>query len=101
MQIPLSDAIEQIREEIRVAQLSAKDKEIIFTPEKIDLEFGVNFRAEATGSGKFKILALIDLSTEAKASRESEHRVRITLSVTDQFGNSLKIASGKVPTSLP
>jgi len=43
-QIRLSEAIEQLREELRQAVLEG-DNDIVFTPNNIDVEFGVNFTA--------------------------------------------------------
>jgi hypothetical protein len=101
MQIPLSDAIRQLRDELREAILEGKDQDIIFTPNGIDIELGVTFSAEAKASGGFKLLAFLDLSAEAKAGRESQHKIKLSLSVADKDGQPLKVRSDTLPEDLP
>ena len=101
MQIPLSDAIQQLRDELRVAVLEGKDKDIVFTPNSIDIELAVNFTAEEKVGGGFKLLAFLDLSAEAKAGRESQHKIKLSLSVADKSGKPIKVRSDKVPKGLP
>jgi hypothetical protein len=91
MQIPLVDAIQQLRDQLREAVLEGQDQDIIFTPRGIDIELGINFSVEAQASGGFKLLAF--LSTEAKAHRESQHKIKLKLSVADKKGNPLKVRS--------
>jgi hypothetical protein len=101
MQIPLSDAIQQLRDELRKAILEGKDQDIIFTPNGIDIELGVSFSAEAKAGGGFKVLALLDLSADAQMNRESQHKIKLSLSVADKDGRPLKVRSDVVPEDLP
>ena len=101
MQIPLSDAIQQLRDELREAILEGKDKDIVFTPNGIDIELAVSFGAEAKVGGGFKLLAFLDLSTEAKLDRESQHKIKLSLSVADKNGQPIKVRSESVPKGLP
>ena len=64
MQIPLSNAIQQLRDQLREAILEGKDKDIVFTPNGIDIELAVSFSAEMKASGGVKLLAFLDLSAE-------------------------------------
>jgi NTP-dependent ternary system trypsin peptidase co-occuring protein len=100
-QIPLSDAIQQLRDELREAILEGKDKDVVFTPNGIDIELSVSFSAEAKAGGGFKILSFLDLSGEAKASRESQHKIKISLSVADKNGQPIKVRSETVRKGLP
>jgi hypothetical protein len=100
MQIPLADAIQQLRDELREAILEGREKDILFTPNGIELELGLSFAAEAKVGGGFKLLAFLDLSTEAKASRESHHKIKLSLSVTDKNGQPIKVRSDAVPKGL-
>jgi Trypsin-co-occurring domain 2 len=93
MQIRLSEAIKQIREELRSAVVEGRGQEVIFQPKTVELEFGVTFEAEASATGGFKILALLDLSTEAKASRSSVHTVKLTLEPLDHDLKPLLVRS--------
>jgi hypothetical protein len=99
--IPLSDAIQQLRDELREAILDGKDQDIVFTPNGIDVELSVSFSAEAKVGGGFKLFAFLDLSGEAKASRESQHKIKISLSVADKAGKPIKVRSDAVRKGLP
>jgi hypothetical protein len=101
MQIPISDAIQQLRDEPRGAILEGKDQDIVFTPNGIELELGVNFSAEAKAGGGVKLLTFLDLSAEAKASRENQHKIKLSLTVADKNGQPIKALSDAVPRGLP
>jgi|SRR5271165_160259 len=101
MSIPLSDAIQELRDELRKAVLEGKDQDIIFTPNSIDIELAVTFATEAKAGGGFKLLTFLDLSTEAKVNRESQHKVKLSLSVANKDGLALKVRSDAVPGDLP
>ncbi len=100
MQVPIAVAIQQLRDELREAILEGKDKDIVFTPNSIDLELGITFATEAKAGGGFKLLTFLDLSTEAKASRESQHKVKLSLSVADNSGQPIKVRLDTVPEGL-
>lgn len=101
MQIPISDALQQLRDELRKAILEGENQDIIFTPKSIDVELGVSFSAEAKAGGGLKILAVIDISAGASATRESQHKVKLSLDVVDKNGQPLKIRSETRPRGLP
>jgi hypothetical protein len=101
MQIPLADAIQQIRDELREAVIEGAGQDIVFTPNGIELELGITFSAEAKGGGGFKLLTFLDLSAEAKAARESQHKIKLSLSVADGQGNPLKVRSDAVRRGVP
>jgi hypothetical protein len=101
LQIPIADAIQQLRDELREAIIEGKDQDIVFTPNGVDLELAVTFGAEAKAGGGFKILAFLDVSAEAKASRESQHKIKLSLSVADKNGQPIKVRSEILPKGLP
>ncbi len=101
MEIPIADAIQQLRDQLREAILEGRDKDIVFTPNGIDVELSVAFKAEATAKGGFKLLAFLDLSAEAQASRESLHKIKLSLGVADKNGEPLKMRSDAIPKGLP
>jgi len=98
--IPLSEAIEQLRDELRTAILEGKDQDIIFTPNAIDIELVVSFSAEDKAGGGFKLLTFIDLSAEAKATRASQHKIKLSLSVADKEGKPIKVLRDEIPEDL-
>jgi Trypsin-co-occurring domain 2 len=101
MQIPIADAIHQLREQLRQAILDGRDQDIVFTPNGVEIELGVNFTTEAEAGGGFKIFAVLDMSTKAGVTRESEHKIKLSLSVADRNGNPLKVRSDAAPRDLP
>ncbi|GLS22044.1 hypothetical protein GCM10007874_50610 [Labrys miyagiensis] len=101
MQISLSDAIQQLRDELRQAILDGKDQDVVFTPNGIDIELVVNFGTEAKVGGGLKLLAFLDVSAEAKVDRQSQHKIKLSLSVADKNGQPIKVRSGTVPMGLP
>ena len=100
MEVPIADAIQQLRDQLREAILEGNNQDVVFTPNGIDLELGVTFGAEAKAGGGFKLLAFLDLSAEAKASRESQHKIKLSLAVADRNGQPLKIRSDALPRGL-
>jgi hypothetical protein len=100
MQIKLTDAIMQLRDELREAILEGENQDIVFTPRGIEMEFAITFGSEVSGKGGAKLLAFLDLSAEAKASGNSQHRVKLTLDVADKNGDPLKVRSQKTPGGL-
>jgi Trypsin-co-occurring domain 2 len=99
--IPLSEALQQIRDELREAIVEGEGQDIVFTPNSIDVELSVKFSVEAKAGGGFKLLAFLDVSTEAKTGRESEHKIKLSLSVADKNGKPIKVRSDAVRKGLP
>jgi hypothetical protein len=100
MQIPLADAIGQLRDELREAVLEGRDTDIVFTPNGVELELGIEFGAEAKAGGGFKLLAFLDLSAEGKTSGKSQHKIKLSLAVADKNGHPIKVQSHAVPKGL-
>ena len=101
MAIKLADAIQQLREQLSEAVQAGQNQGIVFTPTNIDLELAVTFTEEAKAGGGFKLLAFLDLSTEAKVGRESQHKVRLSLAVKKSDGSGLDISSTQPTAGLP
>jgi hypothetical protein len=95
--VPITDAIQQLREELRKAILEGKGQEIVFTPNEIEVELSVSFKAEKEGHGGIKVFAFLDLSASAQAGRESLHKIKLSFSVADSSGNPLKMRSSTIP----
>jgi hypothetical protein len=64
MQIPLSNAIQQLRDQLREAIFEGKDEGHRLHAERIAIELAVSFSAEMKASGGVKLLAFLDLSAE-------------------------------------
>ncbi len=101
MDIPLAQAIQQLREQLRQAVLDGSDQDIVFTPDKIELELAVRFNSEVQVGGGLKLLAFLDVSAEGTASRERQHTLKLSLSVADRDGKPLKVKSTSGASDLP
>ena len=99
--IPIAEAIQQLRDELREAMLEGAGQKIVFTPENIELELGVTFGTEEKAGGGFKLLAFLDLSVEGKAKQESQHKIKLSLNVADSKGQPLKVLSTVKRKGLP
>ncbi len=93
----LTDAVQQLRDELRLAVLDANGEDILFTPEKIEIELAVTFATEVKAGGGVKLLTFLDFSSEAKGSKSQGHKIKINLGIADRDGNPLKIASKRLP----
>lgn len=100
MSISISDAISQLREELRSAILDGQDQDIVFSPNSIEIELGITFATEAKASGGIKNLIFLDISGEGKVNRESQHKIKLSLSVSDKEGKPLKVRADNVPEGL-
>lgn len=100
MAITLTEAIRQLRDDLRQAVLDGQGQDIVFTPATIEVELAVVFETEAKAGGGLKLLTLVDLSGEAKVSRGSQHKIKLTLDVADGEGRPLKVSSNKLPDNL-
>jgi hypothetical protein len=98
--IPIAEAIQQLRDELREAIVDAEEQ-IIFTPENIEVELGVTFGTEEKAGGGFKLLAFLDVSVEGKAKQESQHKIKLSLKVADSKGRPLKVLSTLRRKGLP
>lgn len=101
MQIPISEAIQQLRDDLRQAILEGEGQDIVFTPNSVEIELAVKFTVEAKAGGSFKLLALLDMTADAKASRERQHSIKLSLSVADRDGQPIKIRSRSDARDLP
>jgi hypothetical protein len=48
-----------------------------------------------------RVIAFLDISTEAKTGRESEHKIKLSLSVADKYGKPIKVRSEAARRDLP
>ncbi len=98
--IPIADAIQQLREQLAEAVRRGVHENIVFTPTGIELELAVNFSTEEKAGGGFKLFAFLDVSVEGKAKQESQHKIKLSLSVSDAQGSPLEVRKKGVPARL-
>lgn len=89
--ITLSEAIENIREEIAQAIAKGADKSVKFLMNEIDLELGVEVGTKSSGAGKLDIF-LARLSGETIHADSNVHRIKIKLMPVDEKGEPFVVS---------
>jgi hypothetical protein len=92
MNIPLADALVQLKDELRKAVLESDKETVVFIPDEIELELSVGFEISADAKAGFKIFAIFDTSVDAGGKRTTEHKVTLKLHMSDKQGAPLKIS---------
>lgn len=77
-QVELAQLIRTLREELGKAVAEGEGKGIRFQLENVELELQVTVGLAGKGEGKVKVW-LVEAGGEAKASRESVQRIKLTL----------------------
>jgi hypothetical protein len=95
--IQLSEAISELREELRAAVEKGKHQDIVFTATNVELELSVTFGIEAKVGGGFKLLTFLDLSAETKASDQQAHKVKLQFTVSDRQGKPIEVQDDEKP----
>lgn len=93
MEIELADAVAALRDELLDAAGRATRPGVDFVVGPIELEFGVELKADVKAKSGFKAW-VISADAEGGASRARTHRVKITLTAQDEQGQDLQIHSG-------
>ncbi|MEU3017467.1 trypco2 family protein [Nocardiopsis sp. NPDC007018] len=78
MELRLADAVQTLRGELNQAAEQAKDQDLTFRVGPIQMEFEVQFRADAKARGGFSAWITTG-EVEAGAGRTSTHKVAFTL----------------------
>ncbi|WP_432523004.1 trypco2 family protein [Kineococcus sp. SYSU DK006] len=92
MEIELADAVAAIRDELLTAAGRAAGQEIAFAVGPIEMEFGVELRADAKVKAGFKAWVLASIEGEAGVGRTGTHRVTVTLTPKRADGGDLLIS---------
>lgn len=93
-ELGLSEAIEEVREELRRAMISGAGEEIQFPVGQVTLEFQVGMRKTADGTGKIKVW-VVEAGASAKVEHDDVQKVTVILQPpVDASGNPIKVAGG-------
>ncbi|MCC5614554.1 hypothetical protein LC605_05570 [Nostoc sp. CHAB 5836] len=96
--IKLSDAIENLREELRLAQEKGKNKNLQFDTQLIELELEISAEDESGASGKINWY-IFGGGVDAKAKDASKHKLKLTLRAVDASGQPIRVS--KLQEQLP
>lgn len=80
--IKLSDAIENLREELKIAQEKGKKQDLQFDLQSIDLELEVIAEGESGASGKINWY-IFGGGVDLKVKDISKHKLKLTLKAID------------------
>jgi len=93
-ELGLSEAIENVREELRRAMIAGAGEDIQFPVGQVTLEFQVGMRKTADGTGKIKVWVL-EAGAGAKVEHDDVQKVTVVLQPPiDAHGTPIKVASG-------
>lgn len=99
LEIPLSDMITALRQELVNAQMHAKGQRILFEMEKVELELKVAVSRSGKGNGGIKFW-VFNAGTEYKKVSEISHTVKLTFNTKDSQSGE-KILVSKESTEKP
>jgi hypothetical protein len=89
--IPLADAIADLRSELAQAIAEGFDKDIRFKPGSIEIELSLEIKKEGTGKGSVKFW-VVDAGGEIKAAQTQTHKIKLNLQLVDKEGRDLLIS---------
>ncbi|MFD9484783.1 trypco2 family protein [Streptomyces sp. NPDC059991] len=90
----ITEAIEQLRTQLAQAQEYGKDARLQFRITEVEMEFLVEVRKDAGGSGGVR-LGVVKLGADAKVSQGTTHRLRLKLDVRDTLTGDPATVSGR------
>lgn len=82
----LAEVIGQVRDELEQAQRAGADRDLRFSVESVQLEFAVQVRREATGSGGLRI-GVLTAGGGGTKGHDRTHTIQIQLKPHGRDGN--------------
>ena len=92
--IKLSDAIENLRQELRLAQGKGKNQSLQFDLQSIELEFEVIAEDESGVSGKINWY-IFGGGVDSKVKDATKHKLKLTLKAVDASGQPIRVSSSR------
>jgi hypothetical protein len=89
--IRLSDAIENLREELKLSQQKGQGKDFQFSVGSIEVELEVVAEEQVGGSGKINWW-VFGGGADFKTKDSIKHKLKLTLQVVDKDGLPIKVA---------
>ncbi|KAM3100820.1 trypco2 family protein [Phormidesmis sp. 146-35] len=93
--IKLSDAIENLREELRLAQEKGKNQSLQFDLQSIELELEVIAEGESGVSGKINWY-IFGGGVDSKVKDATKHKLKLTLKAVDASGQPIRVSSSEL-----
>jgi hypothetical protein len=90
----ITEAIEQLRTQLANAQENGKDARLQFRITEVEMEFLVEVRKDAGGSGGVQ-LGVVKLGADGRVSQGTTHRLRLKLDVRDSRTGDSATVSGR------
>jgi Trypsin-co-occurring domain 2 len=89
-EVPLADAIEELRRQLTRAMLAGAESPMRFTVSELKLELEVAVTKSGEGHGGIKFW-LVDFGAKADFSNATTHRVTLQLNPVDTEGKPVKL----------
>ena len=89
--IRLSDAVENLREELKLAQEKGKNQDLQFNVGSIEIELEVVAETEIDASGKINWW-ILGGGMDTRAKDASRHKLKLSLQAVDASGQPLKVS---------
>lgn len=96
MRVQLSEALAQMKDELRQAILDTS-KDIIFVPKDVELELMVSFDVEAKAGGGVKLLTFLTATGEVSQTQSDQHKLTLKFDITDASGKPLLVRDTDPP----
>ncbi|WP_309109703.1 trypco2 family protein [Saccharothrix sp.] len=90
MEIELARAVAALRDELLEAVVYGRGQDVTFAVGPIELEFGVELKADVKAKGGFKAW-VVAAEVETGAGRGATHRVKVSLTPKDKNGRDLLV----------
>lgn len=92
--IKLSDAIENLRSELKYAREKGKNQDLQFDLQSIEIELEVIAEDELSTSGKVNWY-IFGGGIDSREKNASKHKLKLTLKVVDEHGQPLRVAKSQ------
>lgn len=90
----ITEAIEQLRAQLTAVQEGSKEARLRFVVTEVEMEFLVQVTKGGGGSGGVR-LGLVSVGADGKISKDTSHRLRLKLDVTDAKSGGQATVSGR------
>lgn len=100
MDIPLTDAVASLRDELVSAAAKTSGSGVVFAVSQVELEFTIELREDSSASGGFRAWVL-SADAERSQGKDSTHRVSLTLVPRAAQGGEVLIAGDPHRTAGP
>lgn len=90
----ITEAIEQLRAQLTAVQEGSQDARLRFLVAEVEMEFLVEITKAGGGAGGVR-LGLVSVNADGRVTKDTSHRLRLKLAVTDTGTGGQATVSGR------